>query len=138
MYATEQDIIDKYGEGTLITTADHDSDGVADPEVVARGLSDAGDEIDMYIGSRYPLPMASVPPIFKPLCIDIALYKMSVGLAVNDEKRLRYEDAVKLLAKIAEGKITLGLPAAEEPQVNDGIHIAPATPVFTKDSLERF
>jgi phage gp36-like protein len=138
MYANEQDIIDKYGAEALVITADHDGDGVADPAVVARGLSDAGDEINTYIGSRYPLPLTYAPPILKPLCIDIALYKMSVGITVTDEKRLRYEDALKLLVKIAEGKITLGLPAVEQPVANDGIHISRATPVLTKDVLETY
>ena len=119
-YAVAQDIIDKYGETELIIAADHNGTGVADPEVVTRGIDDAGDEIDTYIGTAYSLPLANVPPILKPLCIDIALYKMSTGTAITDEKRRRYEDAIKILDKIAKGIIKLGLPTGEEPPAKGG------------------
>jgi phage gp36-like protein len=72
MYATMQDIIDRYGEDELIVAADHDEDGSADTVVVEQGLSDASDEIDVYIGERYPLPLAAVPSVLKRLCVDMA------------------------------------------------------------------
>jgi len=107
-YATQQDIINRYGSDELIVAADHDEDGVADPSVVEQGLKDASDEIDVYIGGRYTLPLAVVPQVLTRLCVDMALYHMSKPPSVTEEKRKRFEDAVKLLTKISEGKITLG------------------------------
>jgi phage gp36-like protein len=107
-YATQQDIIDRFGEAELIVAADHDEDGVADPDVVEQGLSDASDEIEVYLGERYTLPLNPVPPVLLRLCVVMALYHMSKPPAITDEKRRRYEDAVKLLTKISEGKVTLG------------------------------
>lgn len=107
-YATEQDIIDRYGEAALIVASDHDEDGAADPEVVAKGLQDASEEIDVYVGGRYTLPLSPVPPVLKRLCVDISLYRMSKPPAITDELRRRYEDAVRLLKMISEGKVTLG------------------------------
>lgn len=107
-YATQQDIIDRYGSDELTVAADHDSDGVADPAVVTQGLADASDEIDAYLAGRYSLPLAVVPAVLKRLCVDMALYLMSTPPAVTDEKRRRYEDAIKLLTLISTGKVTLG------------------------------
>ncbi|MEN6375330.1 MAG: DUF1320 domain-containing protein [Smithella sp.] len=107
-YATQQDIINRYGSNELIVAADHDEDGVADADVVEQGLKDSSDEIDVYIGGRYTLPLDTVPQVLMRLCVDMALYHMSKPPAVTDEKRRRYEDAVRLLAKISEGKVTLG------------------------------
>lgn len=132
-YATQADIIDQYGEPELVVASDHDGDGLPDPEVVERALAAASDEIDTYLASRYPLPLATVPAILKPLCVDIALYKMSVGLGVTDEKRRRYEDAVRLLTKIAEGKITFGLE--QPPAGQGGASFAAAERQFTRAKL---
>ncbi|OPY15615.1 MAG: hypothetical protein A4E66_00019 [Syntrophus sp. PtaB.Bin001] len=107
-YATGQDIIDRYGEDELIVAADHDEDGSADAPVVERGLLDASEEIDVYIGEKYPLPLVTVPPVLKRLCVDMALYHMSTPPAITEEKRKRYEDAIKLLTLISTGKVSLG------------------------------
>lgn len=42
------------------------------------------------------------------LCVDMSLYLMSTPPSITDEKRRRYEDAVKLLTLISTGKVTLG------------------------------
>lgn len=112
-YATRQDIIDRYGSDELIVSADHDEDGVADTSVVEQGLKDASDEIDVYVGGRYTLPLTDIPPVLTRLCVDMALYLMSKPPSITEEKRTRYEDAVKLLTKISKGEVTLG---SKDPQ----------------------
>ncbi len=112
MYATQQQIIDRYGEDALLEVADADLDGIVDGAPVAAALQDAGDEIDVYLGARYRLPLATVPPLLTRLCVDMALYKLSSAGALTDEKRQRYEDAVRLLREIATGRASLGI---EEP-----------------------
>lgn len=107
-YATQQDIIDKYGEAELVVSSDHNLIGEVDTAVVNRALVDAGDEIDTYLAGRYTLPLNPVPPVLKPLAVDIALYKMSTAPAVTEEKRKRYDDALGLLKMIARGEISLG------------------------------
>lgn len=108
MYAEEQDIIDRYGLTELLIVADKENTGETDPVTVVQGLTDASDEIDTYLATRYTLPLAVIVPVLKPLCVDIALYKMSTGTSVTEEKRTRYEDAIKLLTKIAKGDVTFG------------------------------
>ena len=119
-YATQQDIIDRYGEDDLIVAADHDQDGEADANVVAQGLEDATDLINTYVGKKETLPLSPVPAVLKRLCVDIALYLMSQPPAITDEKRKRFEDAVKLLTAISEGKVSLGISKADMTSSNAG------------------
>ena len=108
-YATAQDIIDRYGEDALFVAADRNNDDAIDNAAVERALDDATDEINTYIGKRYTLPIATVPRVVMRLCVDITLYRLSPGMALTEEKRQRYEDAIALLKLIAKGEVSLGL-----------------------------
>jgi len=109
MYATQQDIENRYDKDTLLIVADVNNDGEIDAGTVNRALIDAGDEIDLYIGRRETLPLAVVPPILKRLAVDMALYFLSSEQGYTEEKRKRYEDAKKMLHEIATGKLSLGI-----------------------------
>lgn len=110
-YASAQDIVELYGQAALYV-ADHDRDGAADAGVVERALASAEAEIDTYIGARYPLPLATVPAFLKQLCVDIAVYRLALSADVlTEEHRRRYDDAIKHLMRIAEGKAALVFPA---------------------------
>ena len=55
------------------------------------------------------------------LAADIAIYRLAVSADLRiDEHRVRYDDAVKLLVRIAKGEASLGLasPGAAEPGVD--------------------
>ena len=110
-YATQQDIIDRYGEETLLLLADRDDDQVIDGTVVDQALADASAEIDTYVAAKYPLPLPSVPDALVRLCVDIAIYRMAASSDVaTEEQRKRYEDARTLLRRISLGESSLGLP----------------------------
>ncbi|ADU63405.1 MAG: DUF1320 domain-containing protein [Pseudodesulfovibrio sp.] len=118
-YATETDIIARYGQDQLLVLADRDGDGLADAEVIAGGLADADAEIDAYLAKRYDLPLAEVPPVLTRLAVDIAVYRMCDTDAMATEgRRKRYEDAVSLLRRIGTGEIALG--QQPEPQTSSG------------------
>ncbi|WP_126456727.1 gp436 family protein [Sulfuriflexus mobilis] len=111
MYATQQDIIDRYSLEELLILADRDDDGVADADVVDRALIDADAEVNAYLAAKYDLPLATTPDVITRLCVDIVMYRLAddAGTA-TDERRLRYDDAVTLLSRIAKGIVSLGLP----------------------------
>ena len=112
-YAAQQDIIDLYGERELQNVADRDADGGVDDNVVARALENVSAEMDAYIGARYAVPLASPTTVLKGLCVDIALYRMALKSGPRtEEHRTRYEDAIKMLKGIADGKIGIGAPQA--------------------------
>ena len=109
-YATAADILARHGEDVLVLLADRDGDGVADPDVVERALTDATSEIDTYLAPKYNLPLASVPPILTRICVDIAVYRLgSEADTGTEERRMRYEDAVALLKRLATRTAALDL-----------------------------
>lgn len=133
-YAVQQDIVDRYGTDALYVAFDRDNSGVLDTDAVARSLSDSSEEIDTYLVGRYPLPLATVPKILTFTCVDIALYKGSNAAAVTEEKRTRYEDAIKLLTKIAKGEISLGLEKPDQGG-KGGASFAASERRFSRDTL---
>jgi phage gp36-like protein len=124
-YATQSDIEELYSRDALYV-ADRDGDGAPDSAAVAKALGAASDEIDTYVGVRYPLPLDGTTPILTQLCVDMALYRLAQARHVlTEEHRTRYEDAIALLTKISMGKATLNLPKAPDPETGEPISTAP-------------
>lgn len=110
-YATRQDILDREGADALYAAADRDRDGQVDVVAVDRKIGDASAEMDTFLSLRFSLPLAVVPPVLVRLCVDITLYRLSLSAdALTKELRQRYEDAVSLLKKMADGTVGLGIP----------------------------
>lgn len=110
-YATQQDIVDLYGEEYLLLSADRDGDGTADTGVASAALTAASSEIDSYLSSKYDLPLADTPSHLTKICVDVAIYHMCPSApALTEEKSTRYKAAVQWLRDVAKGVIQLGLP----------------------------
>lgn len=125
-YADQTDITTLYSEDALYV-ADRDGDGVADVDAIARALSSASSEIDSFLGVRYSLPIETTPDLLVQFCVDIAIYRLALARDVlSEEHRRRYEDTIKHLLKIADGKATLNLPGPVDPDT--GETSAPSTP----------
>ena len=109
-YATQAHVVERYGERALLDLADRDDDDVADPGVIERALADATAEIDTYLATKYDLPLADTPLVLIRICVDIAVYRLSPKADIaTEERRLRYEDAIKLLKDLASRTATLNL-----------------------------
>lgn len=136
-YATQQDLVDRFGHDELVQLTDTDNLGDINATVVALALADADAEIDGYLVGRYTTPLATVPAIIVAYACDIARYRLHDDLA-TEHVRKRYEDAIRFLRSVAAGQVQLGVtdPTAgtidQSPQVD-----APAR-VFTRDTLEGF
>ena len=136
MYATQQDIIDIYGQDALTVAADRDGDGVADPGVADEALTQATAEMDSYIGKKYDLPLPSTPAVLVPKCVDIAIYRMSQSpAALTDEIKDRYEKAIAWLRDLARGLVVLGLPDSP-PSSGGGVFASGPARVFTRDTMK--
>ncbi|WP_324710219.1 gp436 family protein [Pseudomonas citronellolis] len=109
-YATREEMVERWGMDALLVVADRDQDGVLDDAVVDKALVDASAEIDSYVGVLNRLPLPELPAALVQPCCDIAMYRLSPdGTSSTEEKRKRYEDAVKYLVRVSEGKASLGL-----------------------------
>ncbi len=140
-YATEQDLIARYGKAAVIIASDRDGDGQSDAGVIDTALADASALIDTYVGARYALPLDSVPLSLKRCCVDIAMYQMSADAATaTEEQRHRHSDAMKHLKAIANGTASLGLdtPPPEDPRSGSASFAAKAARRFSRESLRGF
>lgn len=129
-YATQTDIVDLYGDNALVV-ADHDRDGAPDLVSIDRALSSASDEIDTYIGVRYPLPLLDQSPFLKTVCVDIAIYRLALSHDVlSEEHRRRYDDAIAFLKRVADGKASLQFVSSEPSE--PGGTVAGAQPIVAE------
>lgn len=84
-------------------------------DVITQAIIDADAEIDAYCGSQFSgLPFSNVPDIVRAKAVDIAIYHLySRRQGAPEWRSKRYDDAIRFLAKVSEGKITFGADQAE-------------------------
>ena len=133
MYATQADLVARFGESEIGQVGDTDGSGEVDPALIVRALADADAEINAALASRYQLPLPSVPPMLTRIACDLARFNLYTD-EVSDVVAMRYKRAVAMLADIASGKLSLGLPEAP-PSSGDGAVVLVKSPerVFGPD-----
>lgn len=129
-------MVTRFTQAELIQLTDREGPADAiDDEVLNRALADAEAEVDGYLVGRYTLPLATVPRILTGVACDIARYRLYDDRA-TEHVRQRYDDAVKLLRSVAEGKLTLGLDSNSQPTpTTSGAQFTEPQRVFTRESL---
>lgn len=134
-YASQQDLIDRFGDTELVQLSDRAGTGGVNAAVVAKVLTDTDAEIDAYLGGRYTLPLNPVPTVLPRVAADIARYRLWADRA-SDEVRARYTDAIKFLTAVSKGDVLLGAntPAAAGSPSGSPIYDAPER-VFSRDTL---
>lgn len=110
-YATQTDLVDRFGEPELVQRTDRVDGAVIDTVVLGRALADADAEIDSYLATRYTLPLASTPVVITRLACDMTRYRLYDD-GVPETVRVRYQDAVSLLKRLASGEVQLAGMAA--------------------------
>ncbi len=118
-YATQQDLIDRYGEEELLQLTDRANTGSIVAAVVNKALADADAEIDSYLAARYALPLATVPEVVVRLASDMARFYLYDDRATEGVSK-RYDNAVKLLRSIASGAASIGVDSAHAQPATDG------------------
>lgn len=113
-YATQQLLVERFGERLLLQVADRADPpaGTIDAEVVGRALADTDAMIDGYLAGRYVLPLESTPPLLVDLAAQIAIYKLHIF--APDQKIVDdYKDAVSTLTRISNGVVRLPIAGVE-------------------------
>lgn len=117
----------------IVELADDDGNGAIDAGVMDQVIKDADSEIDGYCSNHYTVPFASpVPSLIKRTSIDISIYRLHsrrMTRGVPEAVRQRYEDAVTLLKRIADGFVKL--------PVDDPASIAADLPLTKKGASDR-
>jgi len=137
-YATVTDLRQWIDEDILIQLTDDANTGSTDTDVVDTILAAASLQIDGYLGGRYSLPLATVPPILGKLCVDIAgwlLYaRRNAGVPEHWQKL--YDNAIAFLGKVAVGKITLGADDPIKAAGSDQATVTGEVRRFSRTGLE--
>ena len=118
-YATQQDLVDRFGNDAFLAAADRDRDGVADAAAVQGALDDASAMMDAAFSKRYDLPLPTTPRWAARICADLAMGLLVPSESATDLVLARFKAADKFMQSIASGDIGLGLPPAAVPQTGE-------------------
>lgn len=140
MYCTLDDILAMIDEEDVISYTDDVGSGVMATRVTDKAISGADALINSYLAKRYNVPVDPVPEIIVELAVDIAIYKIcSRRSQAPEERRQKYDDAVKYLDKIASGKAVLPGAALVPASSSSGVvNITSGPRIFGRDSLKGF
>lgn len=134
-YATQQNLIDRFGQAEIAQLTDRTNGTTIDATVVGKALADADGEINGYLAIRYTLPLSPVPTIIERLACDIARYYLFED-RVTEVVKARYDAAVKFLTSVSKGVVTLGVDSASaEPAAADSVQFTTGQKVFAREDL---
>lgn len=119
MYISTDDLQTAMSRSELIQTSNDDARAAAPNEdVLDAAVRYACDLTDGYLRGRYDLPLAGVPTILPPVCINLARYYLHNRRVNRAEfpKHIAdaYAKAVKTLEDIRDGKIHLGIDTVKK------------------------
>ena len=123
IYATVQDMIDRFGEPEMIQLTDPAEQAAVQSARIQLKLDDAHALADGYLGRVYALPLAGCakpvgvgavqyvpPPQLTRIVCDVARYYLYDALAPEHEVYLRYKAAQHELQQLADGRAVLACP----------------------------
>ena len=137
-YATKAHMIEHFGEAELRQLTDRAMPPLdaIDDTVLDQALAAADAVIDPYLATAgYQVPLAAPLPILMDFACDIARYRLMKD-AVSELVQKRFDDAIKFLAAVAAGKISLGATAAAAPKSAGVIQFAKSQRVFGREIEE--
>lgn len=116
-YSTFDDMKRQLPEATIAQlTNDEGAGDTVDMATLEAAQVRADEMIDGYLRGRYELPFSSPPALLKNLSVELTgyfLYTRRLDQEMPEGIRNRYKDAVKLLERIQEGKVSLGIASAD-------------------------
>ena len=120
-------------------TADQQAAAAQALVVTQRALDDARNTIDSHIGGRYPLPIEPVPEILERVACDLARFYLYDD-QVTETLQKRFDDAMKLLRDVRDGKSQLGPngTTGEEPVSNAGAELVTGARVWRRGDSRGF
>lgn len=123
-YSTLKDIVKVIPEDTIIQLTDDAASGSVETPRVDEAIAQADDEINIYIGVKYTVPLSSpVPPIIRGISCDIAIYKLYKRRVeeIPETRLITYRDAIKVLKEIRDGKMPLPISTTPAPGFSFGV-----------------
>ena len=139
-YSEKADILEQMDEDILIQLTDDVDAGIVNDDAVTRAIADADSEIDSYCGVRYSVPFSTVPDRVRKLSVDIAIYNLYARRkGAPEDRKTRYENAIRFLKDIAKGLATLGQDDPDgSPAESNKPDIDQSDRIFTRDKMKGF
>lgn len=135
-YATQDQMAALFGEGDLVLMTG--GDGAIDAAKLGAAIAAAQAEVDGYVGSVLPLPLARVPDALRLHACNIAYWYLDVDNP-TDGATTRYKAAVRFLERVQDGKAQLGVADdGAAVQTAGGVTVSAPERVFSDDRLGRF
>lgn len=139
IYATQQNMIDRFGEEELIQLTDRTHIGVIDAVVLTQALTDASALIDGYLRAAYTLPLANVPAELVLVCCNLARFYLYDDRVI-DVVQKRRDEAVSWLKDVSAKRVSLGADSVGNaaPAASGGVSFIAAERVFDATSLRDY
>lgn len=137
-YATQQDLIDRFGERELIELTDRgtpQTDAIV-TSVVDAALADADEIINSYVATRYELPFATAPTALTRAATDLARYYLYDNRPTEAAKH-GYDEAIRFLKDISAGRAKFDVAGSEPDQDAAGEFVGPDR-VFSRTKMAGF
>jgi phage gp36-like protein len=125
----------------LINLSDDTNSGVVNQDNIDEAIDLADREIDAYlIIAGHSVPMTTVPPLVSNLSQQIAIWKLHLRKYFNSEIwRDAYKDCIRILERIAEGKLSIGQEVVGITQTAGSGHaVETRVQKFTEDFMGEF
>ena len=107
-YCTYEDIQGHIPEARLVEVTDDlapNASGEVKVAIVEKAIKESS-----------PRPFQSVPEVLRMVCVDLSIYNLYervTELNITDGMKLRYDNAIKLLIRIANGEQDIGVDPDE-------------------------
>lgn len=108
-YATATDMEARFPTNELIELTNQNDPSVETINAASMSvaLDDASAIIDTNLASRMSTPVSPAPSVLVSVCCDLARYRLYAGCSTEEVEK-RYDNAIKLLKRIAAGDIDIG------------------------------
>ena len=108
--------------------------------IIDEAIADADGEIDGYLAKRYAVPISPAPKIINKCSKDIAVYNLFSRIGIDestDQKTYlnRYNQAIKFLTLVAEGKVSLGAETDDPTTAATGFSVKSNPRIFSRDKM---
>ena len=115
-YIEQADLLTRMTETELVQTTNDAGGDTVDTDVLDGILSEVDAIVDAHVGVRYSAPVESPSQFLKNQCLSIVVFKLMNrrGMAPEHVER-NYDDAMKILDKIAKGQIEFADTALKQP-----------------------
>lgn len=108
-YCTQQDLIARGWENDLIARTDKDFGGFINDVILNQAIADADATIDVYLQTRYQLPLTQPVVILSRIACDLVHFYLFDDAEPTEIVEKRYDVAIRQLEQIAKGAIVLPL-----------------------------